>query len=140
LAEMTGYYYGLVHFLATALLLAWLYVRRQAVFGRLRSALVLATAVANVVFWAWPAAPPRFSVRGMTDILITRAILGAAHPHGAPSLGDPFPRIARFARPRGSGVCRRARRGAAPPMAPPGLVLPRRDHTRGAGLGQPLPA
>src|SRR5262249_11377206 len=30
LAEMTGYYYGLVHFLATALLLAWLYVRRPA--------------------------------------------------------------------------------------------------------------
>jgi len=88
LAEMTGYYYGLVHFLATALLLAWLYVRRPAVFGRLRSALVLATAVANVVFWAWPAAPPRFSVRGMTDILVTRDILGAAHPHGAASLAN----------------------------------------------------
>src|SRR5262249_49624418 len=78
----------LVHFLATALLLAWLYVRRPAVFGRLRSALVLATAVANVVFWAWPAAPPRFSVRGMTDILVTRDILGAAHPHGAASLAN----------------------------------------------------
>jgi hypothetical protein len=88
LAEMTGYYYGLVHFLATALLLAWLYVRRPAVFGRLRSALVLATATANVVFWAWPAAPPRFSVPGMTDILVTRDILGAAHPHGAASLAN----------------------------------------------------
>ena len=44
------------------------------------------TAAANVVFWAWPAAPPRFSVPGMTDILVTRDILGAAHPHGATGL------------------------------------------------------
>ena len=47
---------------------------------------MLATAAANVVFWAWPAAPPRFSVPGMADILVTRDILGAAHPRGATSL------------------------------------------------------
>ena len=67
-------------------MLAWLYLRRSTEFARLRSALVLATAAANVVFWVWPAAPPRFSVPGMTDILVTRDILGAAHPHGATSL------------------------------------------------------
>jgi hypothetical protein len=66
--------------------LAWLYWRRPAAFGRLRSALVLATTAANVVFWAWPVAPPRLAVRGMTDILATRDILGAADPHGATSL------------------------------------------------------
>jgi len=86
LAEVTGYYYGLLHFIITPLVLAWLYLRRPAAFGRLRSALVLATAAANVVFWAWPAAPPRFSVPGMTDILLTGDILGAAHPRGATSL------------------------------------------------------
>jgi hypothetical protein len=86
LADAAGYYYGLPHFLLTPLALAWLYLRRPAAFGRLRSALVLATAAANVVFWAWPAAPPRFSVPGMTDILVTRDILGAAHPRGATSL------------------------------------------------------
>ena len=53
---------------------------------QLRSALVLATTAANVVFWAWPAAPPRFPVPGMTDILVTRDILGAAHPHGTTRL------------------------------------------------------
>jgi PAP2 superfamily len=66
--------------------LAWLYWRRPAAFGRLRSALVLATTAANVVFWAWPAAPPRLAVPGMTDILVTHDILGAADPHGASSL------------------------------------------------------
>jgi len=86
LAEAAGYYYGLFHFIITALVLAWLYLRRPAAFGQLRSALVLATTAANVVFWAWPAAPPRFSVPGMTDILVTRDILGAAHPRGATSL------------------------------------------------------
>ena len=88
LADAAGYYYGLPHFLITPLVLAWLYLRRPATFGRLRSALVLATAAANVAFWAWPTAPPRFSVPGMTDILVTRDILGAAHPHGATSLAN----------------------------------------------------
>jgi PAP2 superfamily len=86
LAEAVGYYYGLLHFLVTPLVLAWLYLRRPAAFPRLRSGLVLATAAANVVFWAWPAAPPRFSVPGMTDILVAHDILGAAHPRGAAGL------------------------------------------------------
>jgi PAP2 superfamily len=86
LAEAAGYYYGLLHFLVTALVLAWLYLRRPAAFGRLRSALVLATAVANVVFWAWPAAPPRLSLPGMTDILAVHDILGAASPRGPDGL------------------------------------------------------
>ena len=38
LAEAAGYYYGLLHFLVTPLVLAWLYWRRPAAFGRLRSA------------------------------------------------------------------------------------------------------
>jgi PAP2 superfamily len=86
LAEAAGYYYGLLHFLVTPLVVAWLYLRRPAAFPPLRSALVLATAAANVVFWVWPAAPPRFSVPGMTDILVTHDILGAADPRGATSL------------------------------------------------------
>ena len=36
LAEAAGYYYGLLHFLVTPLVLAWLYWRRPAAFGRLR--------------------------------------------------------------------------------------------------------
>jgi PAP2 superfamily len=86
LAEAAGYYYGLLHFIITPLVLAWLYWRRPAAFSRLRSALVLATTAANVVFWAWPVAPPRLAVRGMTDVLVTHDILGAADPHGATSL------------------------------------------------------
>jgi PAP2 superfamily len=85
-AQASGYYYGLLHFLVTPLVLAWLYLRRPAAFARLRSALVLATAAATAVFWAWPVAPPRFSVPGMTDIMVAHDILSAAHPRGATSL------------------------------------------------------
>jgi hypothetical protein len=86
LAETAGYYYGLAHFIVTPLVLAWLWLRRPAAFGPLRSALVLATTAANVVFWTWPVAPPRFAVPGMTDILVRYGILGAGSPHGPDSL------------------------------------------------------
>src|SRR5216683_1295335 len=86
LAETAGYYYGLAHFIITPLVLAWLWLRRPAAFGPLRSALVLATTAANLVFWTWPVAPPRFAVPGMTDILARYRILGAGSPHGPDSL------------------------------------------------------
>ena len=72
--------------MVTPVVLAWLYWRRPAASGRLRPALAPATTAANVVFWACPAAPPRLAVPGMTGILITRDIPGAAGPHGATSL------------------------------------------------------
>jgi hypothetical protein len=85
LAGLTGYYYGTLHFIVTPLVLAWLYLRKSAAFPRLRSALVLSTIGANIVFWTWPVAPPRFAVPGMNDILVTRDILGSADPHGVTS-------------------------------------------------------
>jgi len=86
LAETAGYYYGLAHFIITPLVLAWLRLRRPAAFGPLRSALVLATTAANVVFWTWPVAPPRFAVPGLTDVLVRYRILGAGDAHGPDSL------------------------------------------------------
>lgn len=88
IAELTGYYYGLLQFLLTPLALALLYLRKPTAFPRLRSGLVLTTPAANVVFWAWPVAPPRFSVPRMTDVLVTRDILGAGSPHGPANLAN----------------------------------------------------
>jgi len=85
LAMLTGYYYGTLHFILTPLILAWLYLRKRAAFARLRSALVVSTIGANIVFWAWPVAPPRFAVAGLNDLLVTRDILGSADPHGVTS-------------------------------------------------------
>jgi PAP2 superfamily protein len=90
LAEAAGYY-GLAHFLVTPLVLAWLWLRRPAAFGRLRSALVLATTGANVVFWTWPTAPPRFAVPGMTDVRDRYHILGSGGAGGWPPAWPGWP-------------------------------------------------
>jgi hypothetical protein len=88
LAETVGYYYGLLHFIVTPLLLAWLFLFRPVAFPRLRSALVIATVTAILVFWQWPLAPPRFAMPGMTDILKVHNILGAANPHSVAGMVD----------------------------------------------------
>jgi hypothetical protein len=81
-AVTVGYYYGLLHFILTPLTLAWLYWYRPRAFARLRSALVLSTIGANIVFWTWPVAPPRFAISGLTDILTAHNVLDSADPHG----------------------------------------------------------
>jgi hypothetical protein len=81
-ALAVGYYYALLHFILTPLALAWLYVFRPRSFPRLRSVLVLSTIGANIVFWTWPVAPPRFAIGGMTDILTAHNVLDSADPHG----------------------------------------------------------
>jgi hypothetical protein len=81
-ALAVGYYYALLHFILTPLTLAWLYLFRPRVFPQLRSGLVLATIGANIVFWTWPVAPPRFAIGGMTDILTMHNVLDSADPHG----------------------------------------------------------
>jgi PAP2 superfamily len=51
LAEAAGYYYGLLHFLVTPLVLAWLYLRRPAAFPGCAQG------------WCWPP-PPRTRCSG----------------------------------------------------------------------------
>jgi hypothetical protein len=58
LAETVGYYYGLLHFIVSPPILAWLYWRRPTAFGRLRSTLVMATTAANAVSGPGPSSRP----------------------------------------------------------------------------------
>lgn len=51
--------YMTLHLAATALLLIWLYRRHQALYPVVRTALIVATALALVVHIAFPTAPPR---------------------------------------------------------------------------------
>ena len=82
LAEFSGYFYGTLHFVVTPAVLIWLYFRRPLSYARMRSAIFIATAAALVCFWAWPLAPPRFAMPGITDTIIDRDIFGAAGPDG----------------------------------------------------------
>ncbi len=81
LAIVSGYWYALTHVLITACVLVYLWTRRPNDYARLRTALVTISLLGLLVFWLEPVAPPRFTVRGLTDPLTEHDILGAAHVH-----------------------------------------------------------
>lgn len=88
-----GYYYELAHVTGTLLVLTFLWWRRPAAYVRLRNGLLALSLVALAVFWRWPVAPPRLTVPGFTDTLITNDILGAAHVHGVFDLYAAMPSL-----------------------------------------------
>ncbi len=88
LAEIASYYYGSVHFILTALVLALLWWRRPADYGRLRTVLVILSLTCLLIFWLVPVAPPRFAVPGMVDTLTSTDAIGARSEHGIFSLAN----------------------------------------------------
>ena len=73
-----SYYYATFHFIVTPVLLAWLWKRRQRLYAPLRSALVMATAAALVVYATWPLAPPRFALPGTVDSVLEHPVIWAS--------------------------------------------------------------
>lgn len=66
LEEIASYYYVSAHYLVTTVVLVWLWKRRRD-YAPLRSALVLSSLFALVVYAGWPLAPPRYAVPGAVD-------------------------------------------------------------------------
>lgn len=62
-----SYYYATLHFVVTPIVLAWLWKRRQHLYSRLRSSLVMASVIALVIYATYPVAPPRFALEGTVD-------------------------------------------------------------------------
>ncbi|MDQ1685524.1 MAG: hypothetical protein QOC82_2261 [Frankiaceae bacterium] len=81
LALIDGYWYALAHVVVTACVLAYLWWRQPRVQAALRNALIAMSVAALAVYWLYPVAPPRLTVTGMTDTLVSNDILGAAHLH-----------------------------------------------------------
>ena len=52
-------YYGTLHFLITAGLLVWMYLRRHDGYRRMRNLLGATTGLALIGYWTFPLAPPR---------------------------------------------------------------------------------
>jgi hypothetical protein len=75
-----SYYYATLHFVVTPVLLAWLWRRRVWLYAPLRSALVIASGSALVVYYAWPLAPPRFTLDGAVDTVIDHPVAWASGP------------------------------------------------------------
>jgi hypothetical protein len=59
LIKAMNIYYGTLHFVVTAGLLIWLYVRRRAVYRSMRNLLGLTTSLALIGYYSFPLAPPR---------------------------------------------------------------------------------
>jgi hypothetical protein len=77
-----SYYYATLHFIITPVVLAWLFRRHQAVYAPLRSAIVIATAAALVVYATWPLSPPRYVVAGTIDTVLAHPVAWAVNGHG----------------------------------------------------------
>ena len=68
-----SFYYATAHYLVTGVVLVWLWRRGPAAYLPARRALVLATAVALVLYVLVPMAPPRMD--GYVDVLQLSAVL-----------------------------------------------------------------
>ena len=71
-------YYDNAHFVVTLGLLGWLWWRRADIYRPLRNALVLANALAFIVFWLFPVAPPRL-LAGFVDVVASTHAIGSWH-------------------------------------------------------------
>lgn len=96
-AVASSYWYATAHYVVTAGVLAWLFVRRPGSYPRARTALVVASLGGLACYLTMPMAPPRF-VEGYDDVLALHAQAGwwggdASAPKG---LGDMTNQLAAF--------------------------------------------
>ena len=81
-----SYWYSVMHYVVTPLVLYALYRLRPDLYRPLRSALVIATVVALVVYLTWPVAPPRL-MGDFHDTLLATADFGWWSGHASAPQG-----------------------------------------------------
>ncbi len=70
LVHALNLFYFVGHFLFTAIFFLWLYHRSREGFKSFRNAFLVATAIAVVIHWLYPTAPPRLAGVGLEDTLL----------------------------------------------------------------------
>lgn len=86
LAVPASYWYAALHYVVTPAVLVWLYVRREEIYTRARTALVSASVVGLAGFIAFPTAPPRL-IGGYVDTLARYADSGWWSSHASAPRG-----------------------------------------------------
>jgi len=81
-------FYFVGHFVLTGLFFFWLYHRSRDGFRLYRDAYLIATAVALVIHWRFPTAPPRLAHVGLKDTLLSLSGIDIGSPHSA-ALSNP---------------------------------------------------
>jgi hypothetical protein len=73
-------FYFIGHFLITAVFFFWLYHRSREGFRSFRDAFLAATAIAVVIHWLYPTAPPRLAGVGLEDTLLVLSGIDIGSP------------------------------------------------------------
>ncbi len=106
-------FYFVGHFLLTGVFFVWLYHRSQPAFRTFRNGFMTASAIAVVIHWRFPTAPPRLADVGLVDTLRQLSGLDIGSP-GSASFSNPVAAVpslhAGFALGVGIGVFLYARR------------------------------
>jgi hypothetical protein len=105
-------FYFIGHFLFTAIFFFWLYHRSRDGFKSFRDGFLAATAIAVVIHWLFPTAPPRLASVGLQDTLLMLSGIDIGSPHSS-ALSNPVAAVpslhAAYALGVGIGMIRYAR-------------------------------
>ena len=105
-------FYFIGHFLITAIFFFWLYHRSRDGFRSFRDGFLAATAIAVVIHWLFPTAPPRLAGVGLEDTLLVLSGIDIGSPHSS-ALSNPVAAVpslhAAYALGVGIGMMRYAR-------------------------------
>ena len=112
LVSALNIFYFVGHFLFTALFFLWLYHRSLDGFRGFRDAFLAATAIAVVIHWVFPTAPPRLAGVGLEDTLLVLSGIDIGSPTSS-ALSNPVAAVpslhAAYALGVGLGLVRFAR-------------------------------
>ena len=86
--EAMNVFYFVGHFVLTGVFFVWLYHRSRDGFRIFRDAFLVATALAVVIHWQFPTAPPRLAGVGLQDTLLTLSGIDIGSPRSA-ALSNP---------------------------------------------------
>lgn len=105
-------FYFVGHFLITGIFFFWLYHRSRDGFRNFRDGFLAATAIAVVIHWLFPTAPPRLAGVGLQDTLLMVSGIDIGSPHSS-ALSNPVAAVpslhAAYALGVGIGMIRYAR-------------------------------
>jgi len=105
-------FYFIGHFVFTAIFFFWLYHRSRDGFRSFRDGFLAATAIAVVIHWLFPTAPPRLAGVGLQDTLLMLSGIDIGSPHSS-ALSNPVAAVpslhAAYALGVGIGMIRYAR-------------------------------
>ena len=76
-----NWFYLSSHFVVTGVFFVWLYWRDREGFAVFRDGFLLATAIALVIHWRYPTAPPRLAQMGIKDTIDLYSGVNIGSPH-----------------------------------------------------------